>query len=143
MDNKITPKLIDVLNRAIAREAVHNSPVLYTEITAKRIVYDNYPPQDRELIEDAPLLQILAITQAARIAALEAEVEALKNPPYRIVIEKDPSQRARDFPYHAVVMCGDHELPFDGDQWNTESEARAEAQQFIDKLPAPFGAKGK
>ncbi len=78
-----------------------------------------------------------------RIGALEAEIDALKNPPYRIVIEKDPSQRARDFPYRAVVMCGNHELPFDGDQWNTEAEARAEAQAFIDKLTAPFGAKGE
>ncbi len=79
---------------------------------------------------------------ATRIAALETEIEALKNPPYRIVIEKDPLQRdGLDFPYRAVVMCGDHELPFDGDWHKTEAEAKAEAQTFIDKLTPPFERK--
>lgn len=84
--------------------------------------------------------------QAARIAALETEIAALKNPPYRIVFNLDGwwiDGKFYPLKYQAEVMCGDHQLPFEGDWWDTEDAARAEAQQFIDKLTAPFGAKGE
>ncbi len=46
------------------------------------------------------------------------------------------------YPWQATVMRGDAEL-YVSDWYVTEEDARAEAQQFIDKLTAPFAPKGK
>ncbi len=83
--------------------------------------------------------------QAARIAALEAEVEALKNPPYRVTVELDryPEYSNSDILYRATVLLGNDPLPFEMDWHDAEAEARAEAGKIIDKLTAPFAPKGE
>ncbi len=80
--------------------------------------------------------------QRARITELEAQLDALRNPPYRIVIGDDYDYESTSpTDYQASVWREDYKIPVEFEWHSTADAARAEAQDFIDKLTAPFVPK--
>ncbi len=87
---------------------------------------------------DALMGQIEALR--ARITDLEAQLEAIKNPPYRIITDIILLGNLVGNDCGWSVLRGNE---FVMEQWgyDTEAEAREAAEQFIARLTAPFKSK--
>lgn len=74
------------------------------------------------------------------IADLEAQLDALRTPPYTLIINRD--EFLGDVSWSWQVVRGELQIAYQGD-YAYEYEARAVGKVFLDKLTAPFGAKGE
>ncbi len=79
-------------------------------------------------------------TAANRIADLEAQLEAIKNPPYRILTNVESLGDFVGNDCGWSVLRGNE---FVMEQWgyDTEAEAQEAAEQFLARLTAPFKSK--